>query len=214
MSHRAEPRHDHGRAGLNEQDLAGDPFRQFDQWFQETAAARLPEPTATRTGRPATRTGRPAARPVLLKAVDARGFVFYTNNRSRKGRELESNPRATLPFPWFALHRQVIVDGPVARIPRAEAEKYFHRRPPADQLAARTSAQSMPVASRSVLEQATQAVETRDAGRKVPLPPHWGGFRLAPETVEFWQGRPNRRHDRLRYRRQADRGWIVERLSP
>lgn len=211
MSHLADLRKDYDRAGLSEQDLARDPFRQFACWLQEAEAAGLPEPNAM-TLATATPEGRPAARTVLLKAVDERGFMFYSNHGSRKGRELAANPRATLLFPWFALERQVIVEGPVVRIPREESEAYFHRRPRAHQLAAWASAQSQPIASRAGIEHAMQAVEARYAGREVPLPPSWGGYRLAPETVEFWQGR--RLHDRLRYRRAPDGGWAVERLSP
>jgi pyridoxamine 5'-phosphate oxidase len=207
-----EMRKDYGIAGLTEKDLARDPFRQFDRWFQEAEAAHMPEPNAmllATTGRD----GRPAARVVLLKGVDGRGFVFFTNYDSRKGRDLEANPQATLVFPWIALERQVIVEGPVTRVSREEAEAYFLSRPRGHQLAAWASAQSTVVAGRAVLEKGYQLSEKKYAGQDVPLPPFWGGFRLGPETVEFWQGRRNRLHDRLRYRREGD-NWIVERLAP
>ena len=213
MPHLADLRKDYQLAGLNEKDLARDPFRQFERWFQEAEAARLTEPNAmvlATTGRD----GRPAARTVLLKGVDGRGFVFYTSYESRKGRELDANPRAALVFPWIALERQVIVEGPVTKISREEAEAYFHSRPRPHQLAAWASAQSAALASRAVLEQTMKAVEAQYAGREVPLPPFWGGYRLAPEAVEFWQGRRNRLHDRLRYRRDPGGAWMIERLSP
>jgi pyridoxamine 5'-phosphate oxidase len=213
MSHLADLHKDYHLAGLSEKDLAHDPFRQFDLWFQEAEAARLPEPNAMVLAT-AARDGRPGARTVLLKGLDGRGFVFYTNYESRKGRELDGNPRATLLFPWYTLERQVIVEGPIARIPREEAEAYFHSRLRTNQLATWASAQSTLIASRAVLEQAMKAVETKYAGREVPLPPFWGGYRLAPESVEFWQGRRSRLHDRLRYRRDPSGGWIIERLSP
>src|ERR1051326_7803026 len=162
----------------------------------------------------ASRDGRPSARTVLLKDVDGRGFVFYGNYESRKGRELEANSHATLLFPWLALERQGIVEGPVTRIPREESEAYFHSRPRASQLGAWASQQSAVVASRSVLDDSMKAVEKKYAGQDVPLPPQWGGWRLSPETVEFWQGRRSRLHDRLRYRREKDGSWSVERLSP
>jgi pyridoxamine 5'-phosphate oxidase len=162
----------------------------------------------------ATRDGRPSVRTVLLKGVDGRGFVFYTNYESRKGRELDGNPRVALLLPWIAIERQVIVEGPVTRVSREESEAYFHSRPAGSQLSAWVSQQSSIISSRKVLEDAMKAVEKKYAGVPVPLPPHWGGFRVAPETVEFWQGRRNRLHDRLRYRREADGGWSIERLAP
>ena len=209
----ADLRKDYALSGLAEKDLARDPFRQFEKWFQEAEASKLVEPNAMILAT-ATRDGRPSARTMLLKNVDGRGFVFYTNYESRKGRELDANPRATLVFPWFAFERQVIVEGTVAKTPREEAEAYFHSRPPASQLAAWASAQSTILPGRKALEEAMKDVEKKYAGKPVPLPPYWGGFRLTPETVEFWQGRRSRLHDRLRYRRASDGGWTIERLSP
>jgi len=213
MSDLAELRKDYSLAGLSKKDLARDPFRQFDRWYQEAEAARLPEPNAMVLATVA-RDGRPSLRTVLLKDVDGRGFVFYTNYESRKGRELDGNPRATLLFPWLELERQVIIEGTVTRVPREESEAYFQSRPRAHQLAAWASPQSTLIATRAELEQAMKAVEVRYADRAVPLPPFWGGYRLTPGTVEFWQGRRSRLHDRLRYRRGQDGEWIRERLSP
>lgn len=208
----AELRKDYCLAGLVETDLARDPFRQFEKWFQEAEAAKIPEPNAM-TLATASPDGRPSARTILLKGLDGRGFVFFSNYESRKGRELAMNPRATLLFPWVALERQVIVEGPVVKVPREESETYFHSRPRASQLAAWGSQQSSIISGRSVLEDSMKMLEQKYAGREVPLPPHWGGWRLAPETVEFWQGRRSRLHDRLRYRREKD-DWIIERLAP
>jgi len=208
----ADLRKDYSLAGLAEKDLARDPFRQFDRWFQEAGAAGITEPNAMVLST-ANREGRPSGRVVLLKAVDGRGFTFYTSYESRKGRELEANPHACLVFPWHAMERQVIVEGPISRVSREESDTYFHSRPHPSQLAAWASHQSAILPGRAALEEAMRIVEKKHAGQTVPLPPHWGGYRLAPETVEFWQGRRSRLHDRLRYRREKD-GWIVERLSP
>lgn len=208
----ADLRKDYSLAGLVEKDLARDPFRQFEKWFQETEASKLPEPNAMILAT-AARDGRPGARTVLLKGVDGRGFVFYTNYESRKGRDLDGNPRATLLFPWFPIERQVIVEGAVTRVAREESEAYFHSRPRPSQLAAWAAPQSAIISGRPVLEESMKALEKKYAGQEVPLPPQWGGFRVSPETVEFWQGRRSRLHDRLRYRREKD-GWVVERLAP
>jgi pyridoxamine 5'-phosphate oxidase len=208
----AELRKDYCLAGLAEKDLARDPFRQFEKWFQEAEAAKLTEPNAM-VLTTATPDGRPSARTVLLKGLDGRGFLFFSNYESRKGRELHMNPRATAVFPWLALERQVIAEGTVAKVPREESEAYFHSRPRASQLAAWISQQSTVIPGRSVLEDSMKMLEQKYAGREVPLPPHWGGWRLTPEAVEFWQGRRSRLHDRLRYRREKD-GWTVERLAP
>jgi len=208
----ADQRKDYSLAGLVEKDLARDPFRQFEQWFQEAEAAKLPEPNAMILST-ATRDGRPSARTVLLKGLDGRGFVFYSNYESRKGRELENNARASLLFPWLAIERQVIIEGPVTRVAREESEAYFHSRPRPSQLGAWASQQSAIISGRAVLEDSLKALDKKYAGKEVPLPPQWGGYRVAPETVEFWQGRRSRLHDRLRYRREKD-GWIIERLSP
>lgn len=208
----ADLRKDYSLAGLTEKDLARDPFRQFEQWFQEAQAAKLTEPNAM-TLATATREGRPSARTVLLKGLDGRGFVFYSNYESRKGREIAANPLATLVFPWIALERQVIIEGPLAKVAREESETYFHSRPRASQLGAWVSQQSSIIAGREVLEETMKALDKKYAGQEVPTPPNWGGWRVAPETVEFWQGRRSRLHDRLRYRREKD-GWTVERLAP
>ena len=208
----ADLRKDYALAGLAEKDLARDPFRQFEKWFQEAEASKLVEPNAMIVAT-AARDGRPGARTMLLKGVDGRGFVFFSNYDSRKGRELDANPNATLVFPWFAFERQVIVEGTVTRVTREESETYFHSRPPASQLGAWASAQSTIISGRKTLEDAFKEVEKKYAGQSVPVPPHWGGWRLSPETVEVGQGRRSRLHDRLRYRRTKD-GWTVERLAP
>lgn len=208
----ADMRKDYGMAGLLEKDLAKNPFRQFEKWFSEAEAAKVPEPNAmslATTGRD----GRPSVRTVLLKAVDGRGFVFYTNYESRKGRELADNAHAALLFPWITMERQVIVEGAVVRVSREEAEVYFHSRPRASQLAAWASPQSTVIAGRPVIDESYKVVERKYEGREVPLPPQWGGYRLSPVTVEFWQGRRSRLHDRLRYRREDGGDWVVERLA-
>ncbi len=208
----ADLRKDYGLSALLEKELAREPFRQFEKWFQEAEAAKIAEPNAMILSTAGT--SGPSSRTVLLRGLDGRGFVFYSHYESRKGRELTTNPRASLLFPWLALERQVIVEGTVTRVPREESETYFHSRPHASQLAAWALAQSTPVADREAIDTAFKAAEKKFAGREVPLPPHWGGWRLAPETIEFWQGRRNRLHDRLRYRRETTGDWVVERLAP
>ena len=209
----ADLRKDYSLAGLAEKDLARDPFRQFEKWFQEAEAAKIPEPNAM-TLATATREGRPSARTVLLKGLDGRGFVFYSNYESRKGRELEANPQVTLVFPWVAIERQVLIEGTATKVAREESEAYFHSRPRASQLGAWVAQQSAVIAGRAVLEDTMKALEKKYAGQEVPLPANWGGWRVAPETVEFRQGRRSRLHDRLRFRREKDGGWSVERLAP
>lgn len=209
----ADLRIDYSLSGLLEKDLARDPFRQFDRWFQEAGAAKVIEPNAMSLAT-VDRAGRPSVRTVLLKGVDGRGFVFFTHYDSRKGQELTANPRASLLFPWLALERQVIVEGAVAPVAREESETYFHSRPRASQLGAWASQQSSIIPGRETLEEGFKAVDTKYAGAVVPLPPRWGGFRLNPERVEFWQGRRSRLHDRLAYRRNDEGGWLIERLAP
>ncbi len=206
-------RKDYALAALAEKSLARDPFRQFEKWFQEAAAARLPEPNAMVCSL-ATRDGRPSSRMVLLKRLDARGFVFFTNRESRKGRELSGNPRVSLLFPWHAMERQIIIEGAAVQIPAEEAGAYFHSRPHASQISAWASPQSTVITGRPALEEAFKAVEKKYAGQTVPVPPHWSGWRVIPEEAEFWQGRRNRLHDRLRYRRDAAGEWMIERLAP
>jgi pyridoxamine 5'-phosphate oxidase len=207
-----ELRKDYCLTGLAEKDLARDPFRQFEKWFQEAEAARLIEPNAMVVAT-ASRDGQPSARTMLLKGIDGRGFLFFSNYDSRKGRDLDANPRATMVFPWLGIERQVIIEGTVTKIPREESEAYFHSRPRASQLSAWVSQQSAIISSRGVLEDGMRALEQKYAGQEVPLSPNWGGWRLMPEMVEFWQGRRSRLHDRLRYRREKD-GWTAERLAP
>ena len=209
----ADLRKDYTLAGLAEKDLSRDPFRQFEKWFQEAEAAKLAEPNAM-TLATASPDGRPSARTVLLKGLDGRGFVFYSNYESRKGRELTLNARVALVFPWIALERQVLIEGTVTKVAREESAAYFHSRPRASQLGAWVAQQSSVIPGRATLEEAMKALEKKHAGAEIPLPPNWGGYRVAPETIEFWQGRRSRLHDRLRYRRDQEGGWLVERLSP
>jgi pyridoxamine 5'-phosphate oxidase len=201
------------RGALLESDMAADWVSQFATWFAEAVAFGLPEPNAMVVGT-ADRSGHPSARTVLLKEYAATGFVFFTNYASRKGSELHDNPYASLVFPWFPLQRQVIVAGRVERVSREETESYFASRPRGSQLGAWASPQSQVLPDRAAVEAQLAAVVERFGDGPVPAPPHWGGLRVIPETVEFWQGRSSRLHDRLRYRRTDEHGWTVERLAP
>ena len=205
-------RKEYTRAGLDESDAALDPIEQFRGWFDDALAANLHEPNAM-TIATATPEGRPSARIVLIKGFDERGFVFYTNYGGRKARELEENPHCALVFYWGELERQVRVEGRVSRVSEGESDAYFASRPRGSQLGAWASEQSRSVENRSALERRLRELEREYEGREVPRPPFWGGYRVEPETVEFWQGRENRLHDRLLYSRFVE-GWRVERLQP
>jgi len=212
----ADLRRNYARAALDEGDVDADPVVQFRRWFQDARDARVLEPNAVILAT-AGADGAPDARTVLLKGADARGFSFYTDYRSVKARELDANPRAALVFWWAELERQVRVTGRAERVPRAESAAYYATRPRGSQMGAWASWQSNVLPDRGALERAFADVEARFAdGAPVPLPDHWGGYRVAPDAVEFWQGRPSRLHDRIRYRRDdaAPNGWARERLSP
>lgn len=198
--------------GLSEEDAGPDPYDLFGRWFKEARAGRifLPEAMTLAT---ATRDGRPSARMMLLKGVDERGFVFYTHYESRKGLELAANPRAALVMHWSLIQRQVRVEGTVAKLSEEESYAYFRTRPRGSRVEAWASLQSSTLGRRDVLERRFREYEEKFRGSDIPLPPFWGGYRLSPERIEFWQGRANRMHDRLCYTREDD-GWRLERLSP
>jgi pyridoxamine 5'-phosphate oxidase len=201
------------RGSFEERDLAPTWLEQFEAWQREAAAAGIHEPEAMVLST-ADAEGTPSSRTVLLKGLDARGFVFYTNLDSRKGRQLAENPHASLLFPWHPMGRQVIVIGGVEQVEDAQADEYFATRPYGSQIGARTSRQSQVIESRAVLDTARAEQEERyPPSGPVPRPERWSGFRVLPESVEFWQRRPDRLHDRLRFRREGG-SWIVERLSP
>jgi len=205
------------RETLDERDVASDPFQQFECWFDEAVKAEIAEPNAM-TLATSDAAGRPSARVVLLKILDERGFAFFTNYLSRKGHELAARSDAALLFFWPELERQVRIEGTITKTDAAESAAYFAQRPRGARLGAWASPQSEVVAGRAALEERFAAMEARylSAGEDIPRPSHWGGYRLAPAMLEFWQGRPSRLHDRIRYRRdlQAPDRWIVERLAP
>ena len=209
----AEIRRTYGARRLRRVDLHADPLEQFALWLNEALGAGMIEPNAMSLAT-AWKNGRPSVRTVLLKSLDARGFVFYTNLESRKARQLDENPNASLLFPWLALERQVIVTGSVSRVTNSEVSSYFEIRPRDSQISAWASPQSRPIGSRTILESEWEKVERKFANKKVSLPPFWGGYRVAPETIEFWQGGRNRLHDRFEYRREPNGSWRIERLAP
>lgn len=209
----ADIRREYAREGLLRRDLDPDPVAQFLKWLGEAQAA-YPTDFTSMVLSTADRDGRPSSRVVLLKACDDRGFVFYTNYTSRKGQNLAENPRASLLFYWSAFDRQVRVEGAVEKTSREESEAYFGSRPLGARLGACASRQSEVIANREALERAAQEAEERFGEGPVPCPESWGGYRVLPDEIEIWQGRENRLHDRFRYRRQPDGGWMIDRLAP
>jgi pyridoxamine 5'-phosphate oxidase len=208
----ADLRREYAHARLDESEVGPDPLAQFRKWFDDACRAKLLEPNAM-TLATATPDGAPSARIVLLKGADELGFAFYTDYRSQKGRELEHNPRAALVFYWGELERQLRITGTVSRVGREESEVYFRTRPRGSRLGAWASEQSAVLPGRAALEARIREFAARHPDDDVPLPPHWGGYRVRPATIEFWQGRENRLHDRVRYVRDGG-GWRIQRLSP
>ena len=232
----ADLRREYSAGGLNRRELAADPLAQFRTWFGQSSSSlsgsrwrrigialfklwhailgHAPMDVNAMVLATASKDAQPSARTVLLKSVDERGFIFFTNYDSRKGHELAENPNASLVFYWPELERQVCVAGRVTKLPREESEAYFKSRPKGSRLAAWASNQSDVVADRAILEAKWQEMAARFPGTDVPLPPNWGGYALTPTRIEFWQGRPNRLHDRFRYSQAADGSWHIERLAP
>ncbi len=206
-------RRNYTKGGLGDRDLRPNPIEQFRIWFQQALESKLPEPNAM-TLATATPDGIPSARMVLLKHFDEAGFVFFTNYDSQKGQELEENPNAALVFYWAELERQVRITGKAAKTSREESEAYFAKRPVPSQIGAWASEQSTVVPNRKTLEEQATALAKWYEGVEIPAPPYWGGFRIAPVTIEFWQGRPDRLHDRFRYTRTEQSKWQIERLAP
>ncbi|NJP10258.1 MAG: pyridoxamine 5'-phosphate oxidase [Leptolyngbyaceae cyanobacterium RU_5_1] len=208
----ADLRLNYTRQQLNEANVDPNPIQQFQHWFTQALDANIIEPNAM-TLATASKKGVPSARIVLLKGVDERGFVFYTNYESRKGQELAENPQAVLVFWWDVLERQVRIEGTVEKVSDQETEDYFHSRPRTSQLGAWASNQSRIISNREVLEQYWEELTRQYQDQEIPRPPHWGGYRVVPHTIEFWQGRPSRLHDRLHYQLDND-NWLLKRLSP
>jgi pyridoxamine 5'-phosphate oxidase len=208
-----DPRYEHATVGLRRRDLDPDPIKQFSGWFTAAIEAELRDVNAMSLATVG-QDGKPSVRIVLLKGFDQDGFVFFTNYESEKGKQLEANPRAALAFYWIELDRQIRVNGTVEKTSRQESARYFHSRPLGSQIAAWASRQSEVVDARRVLDARFAEMSERYANGPVPLPPHWGGYCLKPEMIEFWQGRPNRLHDRFRYTRQTNGSWLIHRLAP
>lgn len=206
-------RHEYEAHGLRRADLHSDPLEQFRAWFAAAIAADIRDVSAMSLAT-ATPEGKPSVRIVLLKGLDERGFSFFSNYDSGKGRDLAANPHAALAFYWVKLERQVRISGPVERTSREDSAAYFHSRPAGSRLGAWVSKQSEIIDSRQVLDARLEAMKERFEDGEIPLPPHWGGYRLQPEEIEFWQGRPNRLHDRFRYSRRTDGTWQIDRLAP
>ena len=209
----AELRREYSQAPLLESEVDGDPIRQFDVWFNQAVDAGLTDPNAM-TLATATVDGKPSARIVLLKGFDHQGFCFFTNYDSPKAQDLEANPKAALVLPWIELDRQVRVTGCVEKTDKETSQHYFAARPRGSQLAAWVCQQGQVVPDREQLDRLFREFDNKFENQDVPLPQHWGGYRLIPDAIEFWQGRPNRLHDRLIYRKQDDGSWVIQRLAP
>jgi pyridoxamine 5'-phosphate oxidase len=209
----ADIRTDYRRGRLRREDLREDPIEQFQVWLNEACSAGLTEPTAMSLAT-SSKDGRCLVRTVLLKGLDERGFVFFTNLESRKARHIQENPNVSLLFPWLPLERQVVVTGQAARISTVESLKYFLSRPRSSQLAAWASRQSNVISSRQVLEMEWERLRDKFGAGEIPLPSFWGGYRVTPDTIEFWQGGRHRLHDRFQYVRQTDGAWSINRLAP
>ncbi|MGP0063325.1 MAG: pyridoxamine 5'-phosphate oxidase [Isosphaeraceae bacterium] len=208
-----ELRKDYQLFRLREEDVDPDPIRQFRVWFDHAVLSEVPEVNAMALAS-STPDGRPSVRIVLLRGIDERGFSFFTNYESRKGQELASNPYASVVFFWQGLERQIRIEGQVERVSAEESDRYFHGRPTGSRIGAWASPQSQIIPSREVLEAQIRDLESQYPDGSIPRPPNWGGYRLVPDSIEFWQGRPSRLHDRLRYTRQSEGGWLIERLAP
>lgn len=209
----AQMRREYTQRSLDTRDVSPDPVKQFQQWFDEAVRAQVPEPNAMILST-ASPEGRPSARVVLLKGIEEASFVFFTNYESRKGQLMGVNPQVALTFFWVELERQVRIEGTVHKTSDERSIQYFHSRPRGSQIGAWVSSQSQKIADRSVLEQRLQEFTQKFEGQTVPKPPHWGGYAVAPHTIEFWQGRPSRLHDRILYTLREHNYWTIERLSP